>query len=209
VLLKIYPQNPNPRHILTVVECLRDGGVIIFPTDTVYALGCDVTKIKAAERIASIKGKALGKSHFSFVCYDLSHISDYTKQIDTATFKLMKKALPGPYTFILNASHNVPSRYFGPKSHKKTIGIRIPDNSISREIVRELNNPLMSTSIRDEDEILEYSTDPELIYEKFRDKVDIVIDGGYGGNEPSTVIDCTGDAPEVIREGKGNAYEIL
>jgi tRNA threonylcarbamoyl adenosine modification protein (Sua5/YciO/YrdC/YwlC family) len=192
-----------------VVDCLESGGVIIFPTDTVYAIGCDSTRLKAAERVASIKGIPLEKSSFSFVCYDLSHISDYVKQMDTSTFKLMKKALPGPYTFILNAGNHVPSRYFGSKARKKTIGIRVPDSTVTREIVRLLGNPLISTSVHDDDEVLEYTTDPELIYERYRNLVDLVIDAGYGGNEPSTIIDCTEGAPVVIREGKGPLDEIL
>ena len=209
MLLKIYPQNPNEKHLRQVVECLQDGGVVIFPTDTVYAIGCDSTLIRSAEKVSSMKGLELGKSNFSFLCSDLSHISDYTRQVDTGTFKLMKKLLPGPYTFILNAGSKVPPRYFGPKSKKKTIGIRIPDNSITRGLISMLGNPMMSTSVHDDDEVLEYTTDPELIYEKYRDAVDIVIDGGYGGNEASTVIDCTEEVPLVIRKGKGDIDGIL
>lgn len=200
MLLKIYNENPNPRDIRKVVEVLREGGVIIYPTDTVYGIGCDITNQKAVEKVAQYKGVKIEKANFSFICSDLSHISDYTKPISNTLFKLMKKNLPGPFTFILEASNNVP-RYF--KGKKKTVGIRVPANNIIRDIVYELGNPILSTSIRDEDEILEYTTDPELIYEKFQDFADIVIDGGYGEIIPSTVIDCTGETIEVIREGKG------
>ncbi|GAB1405167.1 L-threonylcarbamoyladenylate synthase [Lentimicrobium sp.] len=177
-----------------------DGGVIIYPTDTVYGLGCDIFKSKAVERIALIKGIKAEKSNFSFICNDLSQLADYSKPIPNDVFKMMRKNLPGPFTFILNASNSVPKLI---QSKKKTVGIRIPDNNIPREIVRELGNPIMSTSIRDEDEILEYTTDPELIYEKYNHLVDIVIDGGYGDNEASTVIDCTGGQPVITRQGKG------
>lgn len=200
MLLRLYNENPNPRDVRKVVDVLRDGGIIIYPTDTVYGLGCDITNVKAVEKIARLKGINIEKSNFSFVCSDLSHISDYTKPISNTVFKLMKKNLPGPFTFILAANNNVP-RYF--KGKKKTVGIRVPDNNIIREIVLELGNPIMSTSIRDEDEIIEYTTDPELIYEKYQEIVDIVIDGGYGELVPSTVVDCTGDAIEIVREGKG------
>ena len=200
MLLKGYPENPNPRHIHTVVECLMDGGIIIYPTDTVYGLGCDIFKSKAVERIALIKGIKAEKSNFSFICDDLSQLSDYSKPIPNEVFRLMRKNLPGPFTFILNASNNVPKLI---QSKKKTVGIRIPDNNIPRVIVKELGHPIMSTSIHDDDEIIEYTTDPELIYEKYSNLVDIVIDGGYGDNEPSTVIDCTGPEPLIIREGKG------
>lgn len=200
MLLKIYNENPNPRDIRKVVDVLRDGGVIIYPTDTVYGIGCDITNQKAVEKIAQYKGIKVEKANFSFICSDLSHISDYTKPFSSTVFKLMKKNLPGPFTFILEASNNVP-RYF--KGKKKTVGIRVPANNIIRDIVYELGNPILSTSIRDEDEILEYTTDPELIYEKFQDFADIVIDGGYGEIIPSTVIDCTGETIEIVREGKG------
>lgn len=183
-----------------VVECLNDGGIIIYPTDTVYGLGCDIFKSKAVERIALLKGIKADKANFSFICDDLSQLSDFAKPIPNNIFKLMKNNLPGPYTFILNASSNVPKLI---QSKKKTVGIRIPDNNIPIEIVRELGHPIMSSSIHDEDEILEYTTDPELIYEKYNKLVDIVIDGGFGDNEASTVIDCTTDIPQVIREGKG------
>jgi tRNA threonylcarbamoyl adenosine modification protein (Sua5/YciO/YrdC/YwlC family) len=196
----MYNENPNPREILKIVDVLRDGGIIIYPTDTVYGLGCDITNVKAVEKVARFKGISIEKANFSFICSDLSHLSDYTKPISNTVFKLMKKNLPGPFTFILDANNNVP-RYF--KGKKKTVGIRVPDNNIIREIVLELGNPILSTSIRDEDEIIEYTTDPELIYEKYQDFADIVIDGGYGELIPSTVIDCTGEAMEILREGKG------
>lgn len=198
--VKIYPENPNEREINKVVEVLRNGGLIIYPTDTVYGLGCDITNTKALERIARIKGIKLEKANFSFVCHDLSNISDYIKQIDTATFKILKKALPGPYTFILPGNNSLPKEF----RKKKTVGIRVPDNSIAREIVRRLGNPIVSTSIYDEDEILEYTTDPELILEKWDNTVDLIIDGGYGDNQASTVIDLSGIEPEIIREGKGS-----
>lgn len=200
MLVKIYPENPNPRQIKNVVDCLRDGGIIIYPTDTVYAIGCDIYNPKAVAKVAAIKSTKVEKANFSFICYDLSHISDYTKPFSTSIYKLMKKALPGPFTFILNANNNVPKIF---QSRKKTIGIRIPDNSISREIVSELGNPIMSTSVYDDDEIIEYTTDPELIHEKYENLVDIVIDGGFGDNEASTVVDCTKDEIEIIRQGKG------
>lgn len=200
MLLKIYPENPNPKHVRMVVECLLDGGIIIYPTDTIYGLGCDIFKAKAIERIANLKGIKVEKANFSFICNDLSQLADYTKPIPNSVFKLMKSNLPGPFTFILNASNNVPKLI---QSKKKTVGIRIPDNTIPIEIVRELGNPIMSTSIHDDDKIIEYTTDPELIYERYNKLVDIVIDGGYGDNEPSTIVDCTVDEPVIIREGKG------
>ncbi|RCH55142.1 threonylcarbamoyl-AMP synthase [Mucilaginibacter hurinus] len=200
MLIKIYPENPNPKAIEQVANVLRKGGIIIYPTDTVYGLGCDITNHRAIEAICKIRNIKPDKANFSFICYDLSHISDYIKPIDNTTFRVLKKALPGPFTFIFNASHAVPKLL---SSNKKTVGIRVPDNDIAREIVRVLGNPILSTSIHDEDEIVEYSTDPELIYEKYQDKVDMVIDGGYGGNIPSTVIDCTSGEFDVIREGKG------
>ena len=200
-LLKIYPDNPAPRHLKQVVECLQDGGIIIYPTDTVYGIGCDITKAKAVERIAEIRGLKLEKANFSFVCYDLSHISDYTLPLDTTIFRLMKLSLPGPFTYILPANGNVPKLF---KNKKKTVGIRVPDNNIARCIVRDLGNPILSTSTHDVDEVVEYATDPELLYEQYGKKVDLVIDGGAGGNEPSTVVDCTGDEPVVLRQGKGD-----
>jgi tRNA threonylcarbamoyl adenosine modification protein (Sua5/YciO/YrdC/YwlC family) len=198
--LKIYEDNPNEAAIKKVVEVLKNGGLIIYPTDTVYGLGCDITNARALEKVAKIKGIKLEKANLSFICSDLSHISDYVKQIDTATFKLLKRALPGPYTFILPGNNNLPKVF----KNKKTVGIRVPDNNIIRAIVKELGNPIISTSIHDEDEVLEYSTDPELIFEKWENQIELVIDGGYGDNVPSTIIDLSGNEPEVIREGKGD-----
>lgn len=198
--IKIYPENPNEREIERVVKILKEGGLIIYPTDTVYGLGCDITNSKALERIAKIKGVKLEKANFSFVCHDLSNISDYVKQIDTSTFKILKRALPGPYTFILPGNNNLPKEF----KKKTTVGIRVPDNEIALEIVRQLGNPIVSTSIHDEDEVLEYTTDPELIFEKWQQLVDLVIDGGYGDNQASTIIDLSEGEPIVIREGKGS-----
>ena len=200
MLLKIYPENPNPKDIKTIVECLNDGGIIIYPTDTVYGMGCDIFKLKTVEKIATIKGIKKEKINFSFICYDLSHLSDFTKPISNYTYKLLKRALPGPFTFILESNNNVPKLF---QSKKKTVGIRIPDCNIARTIVHELENPIMSTSIYDEDELIEYTTDPELIYEKYGNIVDIVIDGGYGDNIPSTVVNCVDENYSVIRQGKG------
>lgn len=198
--IKLYPENPNPKEIAKVVSVLQKGGLIIYPTDTVYGLGCDITNTKAMEKIARIKGIKLEKANWSFVCADLSNLSDYARQIDTPTFKILKRALPGPYTFILSGSNKLPKIF----KKKKTVGIRIPDNPITHAIVAGLGNPIVSTSIRDEDELLEYTTDPELIYEKWKSLVDLVIDGGYGGNLASTVIDLSDDLPKVVREGKGS-----
>ncbi|RVU03185.1 threonylcarbamoyl-AMP synthase [Mucilaginibacter limnophilus] len=206
MLIKIYPENPNEKAIEQVVQVLRKGGIIIYPTDTVYGLGCDITNHRAIERICRIRNIKPEKANFSFICYDLSHISDYIKPIDNTTFRVLKKALPGPFTFIFNASGLVPKLV---SSNKKTVGIRVPDNNIAREIVRVLGNPIISTSIKDEDEIIEYSTDPELIHEKYEDLVDLVIDGGYGGNLASTVVDCTSGDFEIIREGKGELEQYL
>ncbi|MCY1719745.1 L-threonylcarbamoyladenylate synthase [Prolixibacteraceae bacterium Z1-6] len=200
MLVRLYNENPNPREIRLITDVLRSGGLIIYPTDTVYGLGCDITNQKAVEKVARWKGVNIEKNNFSFICSDFSHLSDYTRPIPSNIFKLIKKNLPGPFTFILEANNNVP-KYF--KGKKKTVGIRIPDNNIIREIVTELGNPIVSTSIHDEDEILEYTTDPELIYEKYKDVVDVVIDGGFGELIPSTIVDCTQYEPEVIREGKG------
>ncbi|MFM7896108.1 MAG: L-threonylcarbamoyladenylate synthase [Flavobacterium sp.] len=198
--IKIYEDKPSEAAIKKVVEVLKDGGLVIYPTDTVYGLGCDITNSRALEKIAKIKGIKLEKANFSFVCSDLSNLSDYVKQIDTSTFKILKRALPGPYTFILPGNNDLPKEF----RKKKTVGIRVPDNNIAREIVKLLGNPIVSTSIHDEDEVIEYSTDPELIFEKWQNKVDLVIDGGYGDNVASTIIDLTGYEPEVIREGKGS-----
>lgn len=183
-----------------MVKILQDGGIIIYPTDTVYGLGCDITNNKALERIARIKGIKLEKANFSFVCSDLSNLSDYVKQIDTATFKILKRSLPGPYTFILPGNNNLPKAF----KNKTTVGIRVPDNNIAIEIVKLLGNPIVSTSIYDDDQVVEYSTDPELIFEKWQHLVDAVIDGGYGDNVASTIIDLSGDEPVVVREGKGD-----
>lgn len=199
-LIKIYQQNIDLRQIEKVVAVLRKGGLVIYPTDTVYGLGCDITNKSALQKIARIKGVKLEKSNFSFVCKDLSNLSDYVKQIDSSTFKLLKRALPGAYTFVLPGSKTLPN----PFKNRKTVGIRVPDNNIAIELVSLLGNPIVSTSIHDEDEVLEYTTDPELIYEKWQSKVDVVIDGGYGDNHASTVVDLTGDEPVVLRAGKGS-----
>ena len=202
--IKIYEDKPNEAAIAKVVKVLKEGGLIIYPTDTVYGLGCDITNTKALERIAKIKGIKLEKANFSFICHDLSNISDYVRQIDTSTFKLLKRALPGPYTFILPGNNNLPKEF----KKKTTVGIRVPDNSIALEIVKMLGNPIVSTSIRDEDDVIEYTTDPELIFEKWQNLVDLVIDGGYGNNVASTIIDLSGDEPIVVREGKGSLDNI-
>lgn len=206
VFIKLYPENPDPRKISQVIDVLQKGGVIIYPTDTVYGMGCDIFNQKAIERIGLIKGVKPKKEHFSFICYDLSNISEYTRSLSTPVFKLMKKALPGPFTFILAANNKVPKLL---NSKKKTVGIRVPDHSIPRLLVKELGQPILTTSIRDEDDVIEYSTDPELIYEKYKDLVDVVIDGGYGNNVASTVVDCSSDQIEVIREGLGDISEII
>jgi tRNA threonylcarbamoyl adenosine modification protein (Sua5/YciO/YrdC/YwlC family) len=198
--IKIYEDKPSEAAIAKVVKVLKDGGLVIYPTDTVYGLGCDINNTKALERIAKIKGVKLEKANFSFVCHDLSNISDYVKQLDTPTFKLLKKALPGAYTFILPGSQNLPKEF----KKKTTVGIRVPDNNIALEIVRQLGNPIVSTSIHDEDDVIEYTTDPELIFEKWQNRVDVVIDGGYGDNQPSTIIDFSNGFPVVLREGKGS-----
>ncbi len=198
--IKLYQDNPNPKQLKAIVDIVKGGGLIIYPSDTVYALGCDITQTKALERVAQIKRVKLAKANFSFVCEDLSRLSDYVRQIDTTTFKILKRALPGPYTFILPGNNNLPSAF----KKKKEVGIRVPDHSIVRAILKELGNPMVSTSIKDEDEVIEYTTDPELIFEKWQDKVDVIVDGGYGGNTPSTVIDLTQGQPKLIREGKGS-----
>ncbi len=196
--IKMWDDNPGERQISRITDVLKAGGVIIYPTDTVYGIGCDITKHKAIEKVAQLKDVKVEKANFSFICYDLSHIADYTRPLENSVFKLMKRNLPGPFTFILEANTNVPKIL---KAKKKTIGIRVPDNNIIREIVKALGNPILTTSLKADDEILEYTTDPELIYEDYKNLVDIVIDGGYGGNIASTVIDCTGAEPEIIREG--------
>jgi len=201
MLLKLYSENPNQRQINQVVECLKDGGVIIYPTDTIYGIGCDIFKPKSIDRVSQILGDKKKKTMMSFICYDLSHLSDFCKPIANNIFKAMKKGLPGPFTFILEANNNVPKLL---QSNRKTIGIRVPDNNIIREIVKELGHPILSTSVKDDDDIIEYITDPELIHEKYGDIVDMVIDGGYGDNIPSTIVDCTANDIEIIRKGKGN-----
>lgn len=199
-LIRIYEENPNPKEIARVVDVLRKGGLIIYPTDTVYGLGCDITNSRALERIARIKGVKLAKANWSFICADLSNLSDYARQIETSTFKILKRSLPGPYTFILPGNNNLPKDF----KKKKTVGIRVPDNAIAKALVEVLGNPIVSTSIRDDDDLLEYTTDPELIFEKWENLVDVVIDGGYGDNVASTVIDLSGHEPIVVREGKGS-----
>lgn len=198
MLLKIYNENPNPREIEKVVSALRDGGIVVYPTDTLYGMGCDALNVRAVEKICDLKGINPQKSNLSIICNDLSAISEYAR-VDTPTFKLMKRNLPGPFTFILPTTSSLPKIY----KNKKTVGIRIPDNPVIREIARMLGNPVLSTSVKDEGEEVEYTTDPELIHEKWSDIVDVVIDGGFGGIEPSTVVDCTSDEPEIVRQGKG------
>jgi tRNA threonylcarbamoyl adenosine modification protein (Sua5/YciO/YrdC/YwlC family) len=198
MLLKIYNENPNPREIEKVVSVLRDGGIVVYPTDTLYGMGCDALNVRAVEKICDLKGINPQKSNLSIICNDLSAISEYAR-VDTPTFKLMKRNLPGPFTFILPTTSSLPKIY----KNKKTVGIRIPDNPVIREIARMLGNPVLSTSVKDEGEEIEYTTDPDLIHEKWSDIVDIVIDGGFGGIEPSTVVDCTSDEPVIVRQGKG------
>jgi tRNA threonylcarbamoyl adenosine modification protein (Sua5/YciO/YrdC/YwlC family) len=200
MLVRLFNENPNPRDIRKIVDVLRAGGLIIYPTDTVYGLGCDIMNQKAVEKVARFKEVKIEKNNFSFICSDFSHLSVYTRPISSSIFKLIRKNLPGPFTFILEANNNVP-KYF--KGKKKTVGIRIPDNNIIRDIVTELGNPILSTSIHDEDEILEYTTDPELIYEKYQDIADVVIDGGFGELIPSTIVDCSNDEIVILRKGKG------
>ncbi len=198
--LKIYKENPNERHIQQVVSCLQDGGLVIIPTDTVYAIACDIYNARAFDRLCELTHRKKERSNFSFICYDLSNLSEYTRPLNNTTFKLMKNLLPGPYTFVLEANNNVPKFM----QRKKTVGIRVPDNIIARTLVQQLGNPIMSASLKSQDDdILEYITDPELIYEQYQDKIDIVIDGGYGDYTPSTVLNCVEDTIELIREGKG------
>ncbi len=198
-ILKIYPENPQENFINEVVKALQNGGLIIYPSDTVYAMGCDINNIRAMEKLSQIKKVKLEKSKFSIICNDLSHLSSFTKPIDTAVFRILKNNVPGPFTFILEANKNLPLAY---KGHK-TVGIRVPDHNIPKTIVEKLGNPIASTSIKDDDEIIEYTTDPELIAEKFEHLVDIVIDSGNGDNMASTIVDLTSGEPEIIREGKG------
>ncbi|MEZ4885881.1 MAG: L-threonylcarbamoyladenylate synthase [Chitinophagales bacterium] len=203
MLLNINSDNPDERKIKQVIECLQDGGIIIYPTDTVYGIGCDITKFKAIEKICQIKGVKVQKANLSFICYDLSQLADFTLPFNKSIYKLMNRNLPGPFTFILKGNNNLP-KFF---KKKKTVGIRVPDNNIARTIVRELGNPLLSTSLKIEDDISEYLTDPYEIHETFENLVDIVIDGGYGDNRVSTVIDCTNNEIEIIREGKGELIQ--
>ncbi len=206
MLLRIHPENPELRKIRIVADCLKNGGVIIYPTDTVYAIGCDIFQPRAIERIYKIKNKDPRKANFSFICYDLSHLSDYVFSIDTPIYRIMRKALPGPFTFILKANSNVPKIF---QSKKKTVGIRIPNNKICKELIKELGNPIITTSVHDVDNILDYTTDPAVIYENYEKLVDIVIDGGYGGNKPSTVVDCSDGKFTILREGLGNLDDYL
>jgi tRNA threonylcarbamoyl adenosine modification protein (Sua5/YciO/YrdC/YwlC family) len=198
--LTLYPENPNEKELRKAVDCLKKDGVVIYPTDTVYGIGCSIYSKKAIERIARIKNMKSNKMEFSIICHDLKNISDYTRQLDKTTYRLLKSTLPGPFTYILNANNQVP-KLFDRKKH--TVGIRVPDNNIARELVRLLGNPMLSTSVHDEDEVLEYTTDPSLIYEKYQQVVDLVIDGGYGNNEASTIVDCTEDVPAILRQGIG------
>jgi len=202
--IKLYEENPEEKKLRHIVDVLNDGGVIIYPTDTVYGIGCDFSNSKAVQRICQLKDTS--PQSLSFICYDLSEISSYTKGLSTAVFKVMKKALPGPFTFILNANSNVPKVL---NAKKKTVGIRVPNNNIPRQLVNMLGRPIITTSLKDDDEVLEYSTDPELIFEKYQHHVDLIIDGGYGGNVPSTIVDCSGDQIEIVREGLGDINDFL
>ncbi|MDP2189701.1 MAG: L-threonylcarbamoyladenylate synthase [Sphingobacteriaceae bacterium] len=198
--IRLYEENVNAKQLDQVVDCLKKGGVIIYPTDTVYAFGADMYNSKAVEKISRLK-KISESANYSIICHDLSNLSDYTLQISNDIFRMMKRALPGPYTFILKANNQVPKLFH---SKKKTIGIRVPDNAIARAIVEALGNPIISSSIHDDDEVIEYTTDPDLIYERYEDQIDLLVDGGFGDNEASTVLDCTGDEIEILREGKGD-----
>jgi tRNA threonylcarbamoyl adenosine modification protein (Sua5/YciO/YrdC/YwlC family) len=200
MLIKIYPENPNPKQIRKVVDVLEQGGIIIYPTDTVYAMGCDINASKAIEKIARFKGMNPDNPDLSLIFHDMSQLSEYTIIRDNNVFKLLKRNLPGPFTFIVQANNQIPRMF---KNKKKTVGIRIPDNSIILELVKELGRPIVTTSVHDQDELIEYTTDPELIWEKYRDFSDLVIDGGYGNIEASTIVDCTGDHFEIVRQGLG------
>jgi len=200
MLLRIYNENPNPKQIRQIIDLLEDGGIIIYPTDSVYAMGCDIMATKAIEKIARLKGLNPKNPELSLIFHDMSQLSDYTIIRDNNIFKLLKRNLPGPFTFIVQANNQIPKLF---KNKKKTVGIRIPDNNIVLELVRELGRPIITTSIRDPDELIEYTTDPELIYEKYRDFADAIIDGGFGKNEASTIVDCTGDEIVVVRQGLG------
>ena len=204
--IRLYEENPDPRKIIQIVNVLRGGGLIIYPSDTIYGLGCDIFNQKAVDKVRRIKNINDKKMDLAFVCFDLSHLSVYAKNVSTPVFKLMKKTLPGPYTFILNASSKVPKIL---KVKKKKVGIRIPNNRIPREIVKELGNPIVTTSLHDDDQILEYATDPELIYEQYKNQVDLIIDGGYGDNQASTILDYSGEELEIIRQGKGEINNFL
>ncbi len=199
MLIKIYPENPNPREVSKVVNLLKDGALIVYPTDTVYAIGCDALNVRAVEKLCALKGVNPLKSNLSIVCFDLSDISEYA-QVSNRTFKLLKKNLPGPFTFILPTSSKLPKIY----KNRKEVGIRVPDNTIARVLVEELGNPILSMSVHDKDEMVEYSTDPELIHEKYGEDVAVVIDGGYGEDIPSTVVTCLDDEFEILRQGKGD-----
>lgn len=199
MFLKLYPDNPNSKEFRIIADALRDGGVIIYPTDTVYAIGCDITNAKAIQKVARLKGMKPENANFSLICNNLSNLSEYAR-VNNSTFKMMKKNLPGAFTFILPASNNVPKIF---KSKKKTVGIRVPDHYIPLGIVEELGNPIVTTSIHDQDDVVEYTTDPELIYEKYKKDVDLIIDGGYGNNTASTIVDCSNGEYEIIREGIG------
>lgn len=198
--IEINPDNPQPHKLAEVIKVLKAGGIIIYPTDTVYGMGCDITNPKAIEKLCLLKGIKPNKAHFSFICHSISHVSEFTKQISTPIFKTMKRVMPGPYTFIFNASHAVPKLL---QTKKKTVGIRVPNHNIPLELVQLLGNPIITTSIRSEDEVVEYNTDPWFLYEQFDKQVDIVIDGGYGQNVASTVVDCTNDEMEILRQGLG------
>jgi tRNA threonylcarbamoyl adenosine modification protein (Sua5/YciO/YrdC/YwlC family) len=204
VLLKLYDKNPNHKHLRRVADTLASGGIVIYPTDSVYAFGCDILRRKAIDNLVRIKGTNPKNPDLSLLCLDMSMVSEYTAVIPNHLFRIMKKNLPGPFTFILPASHKVPKIFM---AKKKTVGIRIPANTIVLEIIHELGRPILTTSVHDDDEIIEYTTDPELIYERYKDQVDIVVDGGYGNNEPSTVVDCTGDDPVILRQGLGVLVE--
>ncbi len=196
--IRLFAENPNQRHIRQAVEVLEEGGIVIYPTDSVYAIGCSVEATKAMEKIARHKGFDPSRPDMSLIFYDLSQLARYTVIRDNNIFKLIKRNTPGPFTFILQANNQIPRLF---RNRKKTVGIRIPSNDITLELVKELGCPLITTSVHDRDEIIEYTTDPELIYEKYKDFADLIIDGGYGNNEPTTIVDCTGEEPVVMREG--------
>ena len=200
MLIRLYSENPNQKNIRKIVDLLENGGIIIYPTDTVYAMGCDIRATKAIEKIARFKGLNPKNPELSLIFHDMSQLSEYTIIRDNTIFKLLKRNLPGPFTFIVQANNQIPKLF---KNKKKTVGIRIPDNNLILELVRELGRPIITTSIHDQDEVIEYTTDPELIYEKFRDFTDAVIDGGFGKNEASTIVDCTGEEIEIVRQGLG------